>query len=426
MSINKCNFFTPVPARRVSQNVTPELRIASDTAVKVEIYTEQDGNKTFCGSYAIKNKRELNKIKPDLNGIIGKFTLIINFFDSDNNLSEVMEQGYEVVASDVRSTCLLDGCWVSICHWSEDESRYFNTALKKLSDEGWKQQVYSMHKIGVTSVLIQNVFDSPYYCYQHDKTAETYDGKAFYDSKLYPGRQPLGSDDPIEAVLSAADECDMVVFPGVGLYAWFDFSPESLKWHKMVAKELFDRYGHHKSFYGWYISEEIMGSLYYEYPPVENDKYKDIQDFFREFKKFAHELTPTKPIAMAPNNIHMHHYREEWRGIYDNLDIVIPFAFARSENNIAEIAEMCAETGTHFWVDMEIFDFPFDEGLRPKSCENLIKEIRVYDALEQVYGYQYTGLLNEPGHRMGLGMEETETVYTQYAEYVNKIRHNKC
>lgn len=191
-----------------------------------------------------------------------------------------------------------------------------------------------MHKIGVTTIVIQNVFDSPHYAYQHTMTADTYDGRAFYDSGLYPGRMPLAAKDPIEAILSAADECHMAVFPGVGLYAWFDFSPESLEWHKRVTRELYARYGHHPSLYGWYISEEIWGALYYEYEPVAEKNGRISADFFREYTAFVHRLTPTKPVALAPNNIHMDRHREPWRRILENLDILIPFAFARSENNI--------------------------------------------------------------------------------------------
>ena len=164
-----------------------------------------------------------------------------------------------------------------------------------------------------------------------------------------------------------------------------------------------------------------MGALYYGYDPVPDEKHVEIAQFFREFRAFVQALTPTKPVALAPNNIHMDWYRNEWREILSSVDILIPFAFARSENNISEIAQMCAETGTHFWVDMEIFRYPFDEGLRPKSFEALLKEIRNYDMLEQIYGYQYTGLLNEPGKRMGLGMPETEEVYTQYQCYARQI-----
>ena len=45
-----------------------------------------------------------------------------------------------------------------------------------------------------------------------------------------------------------------------GLFAYFDFTSESLEWHKRVAKELWDKYGHHPSFYAFYVPEE-RGSL---------------------------------------------------------------------------------------------------------------------------------------------------------------------
>ena len=416
------HFCTAVPARRISSNGRLELRVASESGDFVQIRgILPEGQTVDCGQFSIEKNLVLNKVYPCLKRLSGSFLLQVDFMKSDI-LLETWEQSYEIISSEVHSSCLLDGCWVSICHWSDDEARHFNPALKSMTDKDWKQHMYSMHKAGVTSVLIQNVFDSSHYVGQHQMTADSYDGQAFYPSRLFEKRFPLTAADPLEAILTAADECGMAVFPGVGLYAWFDFSQESLKWHMAVAKELDERYGHHPSFYGWYISEEIFGALYFEYPQVPDEKYKDVARFFQSFKQFAHKLTPTKPIALAPNNIHMHHYREQWRKILVNLDIMIPFAFARSENNIAEIAQMCRKTGTHFWVDMEIFKFPFDEGLRPKEFEALVAEIRCYDMLEQVYGYQFTGLMNEPGHRMGLGLEETEVLYEKYLAYYQEKR----
>lgn len=419
------HYCTPVPSRRISTNGRLELRIVSDESVQVKILAEKNGEIVKnCGTYPIAPDHSLNKVYPDVSGLLGNFVLHICFLNKDGETIERMQLKYEIVSSPVHSTRLIDGCWISILHWSDSEARLFNNGLRKMTDDDWKQHIYSMHKIGITSVLIQNVFDSKNYVNQHNITADTYDGKAFYPSKLYPERVPLNCNDPVEAILAAADECGMAVFMGVGLFAWFDFSQESLEWHKRVTVELNEMYGHHPSLYGWYISEEIMGALYYGYPPVPDEKYKDIQVFFKEYKAFVHNLTPTKPVALAPNNINMHVYQEEWSPILENLDILIPFAFARSENNVKEIAEMCAKHNTHFWVDMEIFDFPFDDGLKPKSFPDLIKEIRTYDSLEQIYGYQYTGLLNEPGYRMELGGEDTEKLYVQYSEYVKSIRQN--
>lgn len=61
----------------------------------------------------------------------------------------------------------------------------------------------------------------------------------------------ITAEDPIEAILSEADRLGMNVLVGVGIFAWFDFTPESLEWHKRVAKELWDMYGHHESFYAF-------------------------------------------------------------------------------------------------------------------------------------------------------------------------------
>ena len=39
--------------------------------------------------------------------------------------------------------------------------------------------------------------------------------------------------------------------------------------------------------------------------------------------------------------------------------------------------------------------------------------------LEQIYGYQYTGIMNEPGYRYNLGGEETEEFYRDYMAYLD-------
>ena len=418
-------YYTPIPPRRVSTNGKVEFRLASDGCRRVRIAALlEDGKRVEAGVFNLKPELGVVSAYPETRKLTGRFQWELTFEDAAGNPVRTFLQPYEIVRSDVHSTRLLDGCWISIRHWSETESACFREGLEQMTDEDWKEHVFSMHRLGITTVLIQNTFDSTHYVHQHGMTADTYDGVAFYDSAFAKRRPGMKEKDPLEAILSAADECGMAVFPGVGLYAWFDFSPESLIWHKRVAKELFDRYGHHPSFYGFYVSEEIMGALYYGYDPVPDDKYRDIQAFFKDFSAYCRKLAPTKPVALAPNNIDMHLYREQWKGILDHLDILIPFAFARSENNIPQITDMCRASGVHFWVDMEIFRFPFVNGaLVPKDYDGLLKEIRDYDMLEQVFGYQYTGLLNEPGkNRRHLGGKETETLYAQFREYQKQVR----
>jgi hypothetical protein len=213
------------------------------------------------------------------------------------------------------------------------------------------------------------------------------------------------------------------VFLGVGLFAWFDFSPASLEWHKRVTRELFDLYGDHRSLFGWYVSEEIFGSLYDEWSALPSEAYKDIVDFFRDYTGFVRTLTPTKPVALAPNNIRFHEFAKEWGQILPNIDILIPFAFARDPENInvAEIQELCDRAKTRFWVDMEMFSFPLDNGLVPKTIDKLIEEIRSYDAVEQIFGYQFTGIMNPPASVHNLGGTQAKKLYADYHSHLGGL-----
>ena len=415
--MNKQHFCTPIPARRISTNGKLELCVVSQVASMVKVEAQIKDECVDCGVFVVKPSDERIMLYPNINVLIGKLLLKVSFISEIGEVLDSVSFPYEIVSSLVNSSRLIDGCWISIYHWSESESRHFNTRISEFTDSDWKQHIYDMHEIGITGVVIQNVFDSFHYVCQHDMTAETYRGKSFYPSELYPERLPLMANDPIEAVLSAADECGMTVFPGVGLYAWFDFSPESLKWHIEVTKELHKKYGHHPSFYGWYISEEIFGTLYYGYDAVPDENYKDIIHFFKEYSQFVHKLTPTKPIALAPSNYGIDRYKEQWTGILQHIDILLPFGFAHSEFNISEIYAICKKSKTHFWVDMEIFKASLDNGLIPKSYDDLMTEILQYDQLEQIYGYQYTGLMNPQGKGHRMGGANTEELYTRYQEY---------
>src|SRR5579864_416314 len=166
----------------------------------------------------------------------------------------------EVRASNIRSTRTIDGAWVGIAHWSDEEGRYWNSTIRKLTDEDWHEQIRGMHSLGMDTLVIQEAFRNQEYYGRNDIAETGYKGLAYYASELYPGRAQVAAHDAIEAILSEADRLQMNVFLGVGMYAWFDFSKDSLDWHKKVAEELWRRYGHHPSFYGWYVSEETYGS----------------------------------------------------------------------------------------------------------------------------------------------------------------------
>ena len=202
----------------------------------------------------------------------------------------------------IRSTRTMDGAWVGIAHWSEEEGRHWNSTIRKSSEADWREQIDGMHGIGMDTAVVQESFRNQEYYGRNTISTTGYQGLAYYPSELFPGRAQVTAHDPIEAILSEADRLQMNVFLGVGMCAWFDFSAASREWHKKVAEELWLRYGHHPSFYGWYIFEETHGSLIPDEGEVAKERYrKEVIAFFREFQAFARRLAPEKPVMLAPN-----------------------------------------------------------------------------------------------------------------------------
>ena len=115
------------------------------------------------------------------------------------------EREVVVLPSSVRSTRTIDGAWVGIVHWSEEEGRPWNTDIRKLTEDDWRQQIDAMHNLGMDTVVIQEVFRNEAYYGDHKIATAGYHGLAYYPSALYPGRVSMASRDPIEAILSEAD-----------------------------------------------------------------------------------------------------------------------------------------------------------------------------------------------------------------------------
>lgn len=338
------------------------------------------------------------------------------------------EREIQVLPSSVRSTRTIDGAWVGIVHWSEEEGSHWNEDIRKLTDDDWRQQIFGMHKLGMDTVVIQEVFRNDAYYGTNNIATAGYHGLAYYPSALYPGRVSMTACDPIEAILSAADQLNMNVFLGVGAYAWFDFSPGALAWSKRVATELWQRYGHHPSFYGWYVSAEAYGSLIPDQGEQEKDHYRQqVIAFFREFQAYCRSLAPEKPLMLAPNTYGMLQSRDVWPLVLEHVDIICPFAFHRmpagdiTGEEAAQIWQsMCNKTGTRLWMDMEAFLFE-GKALVPQPIEGLIQDLQRFPNFEKILCYQYPGIFNAPASRITPGGPATVVLYKDYRQYLQKM-----
>lgn len=340
----------------------------------------------------------------------------------------------EIISSEIRSTRTIDGAWLGIYHWSETEGKNWNKDISILTDNQWGEMISSMHKIGMDIVVIQEVFRNQYYVGKHEQSIKNYDGKAFYPSKLYPARMPIAAKDPIEAILSEADKLGMHVFMGVGMFAWFDFTEESLEWHKIIAKELWEMYGHHKSFYGFYVSEESGGGLDNgeKTETLRSKRKSDIVDFFRVFKQHCNTFAPGKPVMLATNSMKVPNALDTYPKLLQYLDILCPFGFARMPKNdltgkeAADLLQKLVDNeGSHLWFDLEAFLFNEDKSLYPRPMEDILKDLNIFENFEKILCYQYPGVFSDPSSDFRVGEKRTVTLFNDYKKYLKKSINNK-
>jgi len=359
-----------------------------------------------------------------------------------------LTEAVKIIDSKIRSTERIDGSWFEFYHWSEDEGRFWNKDIIKLTNNQWGELIKGMHGIDMNIVVIQELFRNQKYVGQHTMESTGYTGIPYYKSELFP-RKPgqslldnvqngkssenypqwknIAADSALESVLTEADKDGMKVFLGVGMYAWFDFTNGSLEWSKKIAKELWDKYGTHKSFYGWYISGEIAGNL-----GDNDDRRKELVHFFEEFTPYVRTLAPDKPVMLATNCHDIKNSNGFYPALLKNLDILCPFGFHRmpakdySGSEAAKILQdYCDKAGSHLWMDLEVFLFGKNNALYPRPVDQVIKDLLMFDNFEKICCYSYTGLMNAGWQTAKPGGERTVKFYDDYKKYLDSISSGK-
>ena len=211
----------------------------------------------------------------------------------------------------------------------------------------------------------------------------------FKDSAMYDS--PVlkctlhGHYDLLEFILEEADKLEMKVFMGL-----FDSCQYWLKndWAKEVdlnsrlIDELLERYNHHESFYGWYISHE--GDIKFHQEKV--------------WKHLAQKMrndTPAKPILISPRyagrkyepqfavtpELHAKHFEY----LYTEMDGLIDYAafmdghvdFNELPDFMAATKEVCDKFNVKFWSNLETFDRDMPWRFPVIECSKLIYKLEV-------------------------------------------------
>lgn len=410
-----------LPPSPVTDKLKVDIRVGYQTslATHVEIIVKNQNGTALIEKRPVDSSRFV-KLTVATEKLIGDNSIEVRLINDNSIIAESTKTELKVIASPTRSNATLDGAWCGMYHWSEEEGKLWNQDLKNYTENDWRKMVQNMNTIGMKVIVLQELFRNQEYHGKQNIEVEGYHGKAFYPSKLTAARMDINCVDPVEVILSEADKLDMSVFAGIGMYAWFDFTTGSLEWHKKVIREVFELYGHHTSLYGWYISEEVFGDLNYG----ENTE-KEIVEFFHQISLLRNELTPEMPIMLAPNCFYVNHTIDSWKKVASELDIICPFGFHRmgnddltSEEVIDLFQQIVDESGSHLWLDLEVFLFNPDMSLYPRPMNEIINELKRFSKFEKILCYQFPGVFSAPDDRIIAGGAATIKSFEDYQNYV--------
>lgn len=310
------------------------------------------------------------------------------------------------------------GSWFEFKHHLDSEGIYWNNTLAKFTDEQWKALVRDISETGMQYMVLMSVADN---------------GKTFYPSKLQP-QYDYTSADPLEAVLSAADEYGLKFF--ISNDYWSDFRDvNNMMTNKEIAvlrekgmEEIAAKYSHHKSFYGWYYPNETG---------IFNTIDETTVNYVNRCSEIAHRLTPQARTLIAPYGTKSIRYNDLYVRQLERLDVDIiayqdEVGVKKTKAGTAgkyfeELYYMHNKAGrSRLWADLEVFEFEkdvYDSALISSSFDRVITQLEdISPFVENILIYQYVGLMSKPDSIAGAGHKRAEKLYVDYMRWFNKQR----
>jgi len=310
------------------------------------------------------------------------------------------------------------GSWFEFYHTYAPEGIYWNPVLPKFTEQQWKDKIKEMSDAGLEYLVLMAI---------------AYDGKTYYPSKLQPQHE-YGCPDPLEAILSAADECGIKFFVSNDFWSdWQDSkkmmtNTEVAKIRQKGMEEVAEKYSHHKSFYGWYF-------------PNESGLWNTIDEttitYVNNCTSIAKQLTPRSVNLIAPYGTNSIRLDDKYASQLEKLDIDIvayqdEIGVRKTKVGFAgkyyeALYKVHAKAGrARLWADMEIFEFEGDvykSALVPASFDRILKQLEdISPFVENILVYQYMGIMNKPGSSASVGHPDSGKLYTDYTNWLKAQR----
>jgi len=249
----------------------------------------------------------------------------------------------------------------------------------------------------------------------------------YKDKIIYPSKAlKINADyDLAELFFTLGDRYGMKLYLGTydsGLYWIKGPSEKEVELSKLFIEETLERYGKHKSFYGWYISQEVGKhefNIGRYYPPVAAKMRKD---------------TPEKPILISPflwgrkmtkDFLEPEAYTKEW----DKLLALLPgcfdaMAFQVAAAEIYEIADylkglkgLADKYKVKLWGNVETFSTELPtKGFYPIDIRDLKRKLEIVEPfVEKVITFEFSHFMSPLATNTA-----AHNLYKRYLEMVKK------
>lgn len=307
----------------------------------------------------------------------------------------------------------ITGSWFEFRHHSTQEGKYWNDTCRDFTDEQWKEKVFEASALGMKYLVLMNtaiVCDNEAYCY--------------FETDIFPFA-PLKCKDPIGALLSAADECNIKVFISCGFYGNWRKPGENIKSEEVKNRafkamhQLYKKYGSHPSFYGWYFPDEtcIIGHF-----------GKNFINYVNAYSAEVHKISPKAKTLIAPYGTKIAITDRKYINQLKNLDV----DFVAYQDEVGVKKSTTKQTAKYFrrlkkahdkagrskiWADIELFTFEgvvYRSALIPAPIERIEKQIEaVAPYVDEILCYQTMGLTNAPDSTAFCGHSSSTELYKE-------------
>ncbi len=306
----------------------------------------------------------------------------------------------------------IDGTFFEFSHHNTAEGKYWNPALEKFTAQQWREKVREISEIGMEYIVVM--------------ATALYD-RCYFRSSVYPFAE-LNCTDPVEAVLSAADDYGVKVFLGNGFYGDWRKADFNIKSEDVISRsframeELTKLYGHHRSFYGWYFPDETCIILNYS---------KSFQKYVNRCSERCRSLTPDKKTLIAPFGTNLVLANNRFIDTLASLDVdfiayqdevgVRKTKVDRTARLFEKLRKAHDKAGrSELWADIELFDFEgmvYKSALVPAAFERIEKQIdNVSPYADKILCYQYPGLMNPADSDAFAGHPDSVRLYDRYVK----------